>query len=541
MIRRLFLTALLIAPLACGGGKGSTTADTTTLRVGNGGEPKSLDPQLVTGLIEERLLSSLFEGLVNVDLATMQPLPGVAESWTVSPDGYLYTFHLRTDAKWSNGDPVTAEDFVYSWRRMLSPPLAAEYAYMLYIISRAEAFNRGMLTDFSQVGVKALDARTLEVRLQFPAPYFLLLQIHFSFYPVHRATIEKHGKMTDRDTPWTRPGNHVSNGPFHLTAWTPNKEIVVDKNRYYWGRDAVRLKRIVYQPIQDPTVEERMFRSGELDVTNALPLAKVETYQKNQPEILRTDPTIATEFIRFNTTRKPFDDARVRLAFAYAIDREALVKHVLKGGQTLAETFVPPNLGGYVYGTHAKTAVAATRHSYDPARAKALMAEAGYPNGAGFPAVTMIFDTNDNNRRYCEALQDMWKTTLGVQVQLQNMDGKSWLASMIALDYDLARSLWSADYPDPSNFLEMFYSSSGNNRTGYREHEYENSVRRAALTADPAERNALFDDAERRLLTASPISPVYYRTRPFLKSLRVEGLTPNNLDRINWRGLALKP
>ncbi len=540
MIRRWLLIALILVPVACGE-RHIPAADTTTLRVGNGGEPKSLDPQLVTGVIEDRLLSSMFEGLVNVNLDTMQAEPGVASSWDLSADGLVYTFHLRPDGKWSNGDAVTAEDFVYSWQRMLSPPLAAEYAYMLYMISGAEAFNTGTEPDFNKVGIKAIDSHTLEVRLRAPAPYFLVLQTHFSFYPVHRATIEKHGKTTDRDTAWTRPGNHVSNGPYHLSAWTPNKEIIVEKNPHYWGRDAVRLERIIYRPIQDPSAEERLFRAGELDVTYAMPNTKVETYRRDHPELLRTDPLISTEFIRFNTTRKPFSDSRVRLAFAYAIDREAIAELVMKGGQRAATSFVPPDLGGYAYGTHATNAEPLISHIFDKALARKLLAEAGYADGAGFPAVTMIYDTNDNNRRYCEALQNMWKTHLGVDVQLQNMDGKSWLASMISLDYDLARSMWSADYPDASNFLEMFYSSSGNNRTGYSELEYESSVRRASLTADPAERNALFDDAERRLLAAAPIAPVFYRTRPYLKSLRLEGLTANNLDRINWRQLELKP
>jgi len=540
MMRRFLMMTLLLAPLACGG-REVGPPDTTTLRVGNGGEPKSLDPQLVTGVIEERLLSSLFEGLVNVNLETMQPEPGVAESWDLSADGLLYTFHLRPDAKWSNGDPVTAEDFVYSWQRMLSPSLAAEYAYMLYVIAGAESFNTGSETDFGKVGVKAIEPLTLEVRLRAPTPYFLLLQIHFSFYPVQRATIEKHGKTGDRDTLWTRPGNHVSNGPFHLLAWTPGKEIVVEKNPFYWGHDAVQLQRIKFNPIQDPSAEERLFRAGELDLTYAMPVSKVESYRKDHPELLRTDPLISTEFIRFNTTRKPFTDARVRLAFAHAIDRDAIVGHVLKSGQRTATSFVPPDLGAYAYGTHAQAAEGATRHAFNPDLARKLLADAGYTGGAGFPTVTLIYDTNDNNRRYCEALQNMWKTNLGINVQLQNMDGKSWLASMIGLDYDLARSMWSADYPDPSNFLDMFYSSSGNNRTGFSDPEYEDLMRRAALAVDPAERNALFDEGERRLMAAAPITPVFCRTRPYLKSPRLEGLTPNNLDRICWRQLQLRP
>jgi len=303
----------------------------------------------------------------------------------------------------------------------------------------------------------------------------------------------------------------------------------------------VHIPRIVYRPIQDPSAEERLFRAGELDLTYAMPNPKVEMYRSDQPDLVRTDPLISTEFIRFNTTRKPFNDARVRLAFAYAIDRKALVEHVTRSGQQIAPSFVPPGLGGYAYGTHATSAEPAVSHGFDPARAKQLLAEAGYANGAGFPAVTMIYDTNDNNRRNCEALQNMWKMNLGVNVQLQNLDGKTWLSSMIALDYDLARSMWSADFADPSNFLDMFYGTSGNNRTGFTDSAYEDLVRRASMSPDPAARHVLFDEAERKLMAAAPITPVYYRTRPYLISPRVEGVVPNNLDRINWRLLELKP
>lgn len=539
MTRWLAIAVLAALPLACGGDR-TLSRDTTTLRIGNGGEPKSLDPHLVTGLIEDRLLSALFEGLVNIDYETMLPIPGVAESWEISPDGLVYTFHLRADARWSNGDPITAEDFVYSWQRMLSPALAAEYAYALYLIDGAEAFNTGAIPDFSRVGVRALDARTLEVRLQAPAPYFLLMQVHFSFYPVHRATIEAHGTMTDRDTAWTRPGNFVCNGPFMMTEWTPSREIVAEKNPHYWGRGDVELERVLFLPIQDPSAEERLFRAGELHITNQLPSSKVTAYAKDHPELLRIDPSLATEFVRFNTTRKPFNDARVRMAFALAIDRAAIVEHVMRASQTPAESFVPAGMGGYVYGTHAGDGTA-IRHTQDPERARALLAEAGYAGGAGFPAVAMIYDTNDNNRRYCEALQNMWKTQLGVEVQLQNSDGKTWLSRMISLDYDLARSFWVADYPDPSNFLEMFYGASGNNRTGYSDAAYEEDLNAAAQSGDSAERNRRFDAAERRLMQAAPITPVYFQTRPFLKNERVTGMTPNNLNKIDWRRLALAP
>ena len=540
MKRFALLTTLLMLPLACGRDAERPAPDPTTLRIGNGGEPKSLDPHIVTGIIEERLLSSMFEGLVNVDFDTMQPTPGVAESWQVSDDGLTYMFHLRKDARWSNGDPLTSADFVSSWRRILSPALAAEYAYLLFPIENAEAFNAGTLAEFSEVGVRAPDPRTLIVQLRAPTPYFLLLQIHFSFYPVHQDTIEAFGDMLQRDTAWTRPGNLVSNGPFTLASWTPNREIVVEMSPEYWDAGGVQLERIVFLPVQDPSTEERLFRAGELDVTNQLPISKIAAYRQDRPDILVLNPIIATEFIRFNTTRAPFNDARVRLAFAQAVDRQALVDHVMKGGQTPATSFVPPDLGAYEYGTTAAEPEP-VHHAFDPDRARSLLAEAGFPNGENFPPVTLIYDTNDNNRRYCEALQNMWLTNLGVRVQLQNMDGKSWLSSMISLDYDLARSFWVADYPDPSNFLEMFYATSGNNRTGFADAAYETLLQEAARLADPAARNARFDAAERWLLAAAPIFPVYFQTRAFLRDERLQGLTPNNLGRIDFRRVSFRP
>lgn len=534
-----FLAVLLSG---CGGGESERAANAIT--ISSGGEPKSLDPQIVTGLIEERILSALFEGLVNIDYATLDPIPGVAESWTISDDGTVYIFHLREDARWSNGDPVTAQDFAYSWERMLSPDLAAEYAYMLYPIRNAEAFNTGELTDFSEVGVQAVDERTLRVELRAPTPYFLTLQIHFSFYPVHPATIEAHGDMTERDTAWTRAGNHVSNGPFRLTRWIPNKEIVAERATTYWSADDVALERITFRPVQDPSAEERLFRAGELQMTTALPTAKVETYETDRPSALHSDPYIATEFVRFNTQREPFDDARVRMAMSLAIDRQRLVEFVMKSGQIPAHSFVPPGLGRYGYGSHDVSIFDAPEnapmHRLNVARARELLAEAGYPHGDGFPDVIMLFDTNDNVRRYCEALQRMWQENLGIHVSLQNQDGKTWLSNMIALDYDLARSFWVADYPDPSNFLEMFYSTSGNNRTGFSDPVYEDLLRRAALETDAQARAAIFDAAERRLMAAAPIAPVYFQTRTFLMDERIDGFVPNSLGRVDYRRLSIR-
>lgn len=539
-IPRTIVLGLLVA--ICAGcslsGDSRSVGDATTLHMGTGGEPKSLDPHLVTGIIEEKVLSALFEGLVNIDFDTMEAIPGVAESWELSDDATVYTFHLRDDARWSNGDPVTAHDFAYAWRRILSPDLAAEYAYIFYPIAKAEAFNRGDISDFGQVGVDAPDDHTFVVTLRAPTPYFLALQIHYSFYPVHQPTIEAHGGMLQRDTPWTRPGNLVSNGPFALHAWTPMRSIEVRKSDHYWGSGGVALDAIVFHPIQNPSVEERSFRAGELDLTANVPLTKIPTYLAEQPDLIRINPYLATEFIRFNTKRKPFDDARVRQAFSFAINREAIVDNVLKAGQTPAVSFVPPDTAGYTYAPADGSAPPPV--AYDPERARVLLAEAGFPGGADFPEVTLIYDTNDNRRILCEALQSMWSKELGVRVELQNMDGKTWLSNMIALQYDLARSFWQADYPDAGNFLEMFYATSGNNRTGFSDVAYEEHLRAAAVATDTTDRFRAYRAAEDMLLRDAPIAPVYHQTRAFLQSPRLRGLQLNNLGRVDYRRLKIE-
>ena len=528
----MLATSALLASCSSPDNPNDSKSGAIVLNIGNLGEPKALDPHIVTGIVEERILSSLFEGLVNLDLRTLEPIPGVAETWELSPDGRVYTFRLRGDARWSNGDPVTAGDFVYAWRRILTPGLAAEYAYLLYPIVNAEAYNTGTLSGFDAVGVKALDDRTLTVTLRAPTPYFLSMQIHFPWYPIHQKTIETHGAIDTRDTPWTRPGNLVGNGPYALAAWTPNDTISVVRNPNYWDAGRVKIDEVRFHAVSSAIVEERMFRAGELDLTYTAPLTKIAAYRENEPELIRIDPYLATEFIRFNITRAPFDDIRVRRAFSLAIDRQRLVDHVLKGGQRPASAFTPPDTAGY-------TGPDGPR--YDPEQARALLAEAGYPEGKGFPTVEFLYDTGDNQRIYSETLQSMWKTELGIEVSLVNQDVKTWLASLIGLNYRFARSYWVGDYVDPSNFLEMFYGNSGNNRTGFRSDEYEALLRRAAATLDASERNDTFRRAETILLDSAAIAPIYYWTRPYLASPRVKGLHANVLGRIAFKELDLTP
>lgn len=528
------LAALTFLPLllcACGGRDAVPSAE-MEIRAGNRSEVEELDPHLVTGSAEFRALTALFEGLTSVDPATLEPIPGVAQRWEISEDGRRYTFHLRDNARFSNGEPVTAGDFVFSWKRMLSPALAAEYAYMLHVIQNARAYNEGTLTDFSQVGVKALDDRTLEVTLENPTPYFLSMQVNFMWFPLHRPTLEKFGAEETRGTKWTQPGNHVGNGPFMLEEWYPNEHLRFVRNPHYWNAAEVKPDAVKLYPVSNEQTEERSFRAGELHMTYSIPIHRIEAYRKEQPEVLNLKPYLQTYYYRFNTTRPPFDDVRVRRAFGLAIDREAIARNVLKAGEQPAYHFTPPQIAGYN---------AMHRVSQDAAAARLLLAEAGYPEGKGFPAVTLLYNTAEYDKTVSEALQRMWQQALGVQVQLLHQDYKTYLASMSSLDYDIARSTWAADFVDPINFLECFLSGQGNNRTGYNNPEYDALIHAAYAEADAAKREAHLQEAERMLLEDAPVTPLCITTLKFLLSPQLKGVKPNPIAYFRWQDFYLEP
>ncbi len=519
---------------ACGHREGRAAQGTRegVLHMGNETEPQELDPHLVTGTPEARLLSALFEGLVTLDEKTLDLRPAVAESWTISDDGLVFTFTLRANAKWSNGDPITADDFVYSWQRILEPKLAAQYAYMLFCIRNAKAYNDRSLADFSQVGVRAIDARTLEVTLENPTPYFLAMQRHSAWYPVHRKTIESFGAIDARNTGWTRAGNLVGNGPFRLTEWSPGKQIVTEKNEHYWDAGTVKLRAIHFYPLDNQQTEERMFRAGDLHVTGGMPINKIAVYQTEKNPALCVQPYAGTYYYRFNTTKPPFNDVRVRRAFALALNREEITKNVTKGGEAPAAALTPPGLAGYTC-SHAMP--------YAPDEARKLLADAGYPGGQGLAPVELLYNTSEGHKLIAEAIAEMWKRELGVTVALLNQDWKVYLSSVDNLDYQVARSSWIADIMDPVNFLECFITNGGNNRTGWSSPQYDALLQRAAQSPDPAQRFALLDQAEGILLDEAPILPIYTYTRKFLKSPDVKGWESNILDLIAFKHVWLEP
>ncbi|MFP4190532.1 MAG: peptide ABC transporter substrate-binding protein [Candidatus Hydrogenedentota bacterium] len=501
------------------------------LHWGNGAEPQGLDPHLVTGVPEHMILAGLFEGLVIMDPETLEPLPGVAESWDISEDDLVYTFHLRDDARWSNGDPVTAHDFVYAWNRILAPELGSEYAYMLHCIENAEAYNEGDLDDFGEVGVQALDDQTLEVTLEDPTPYFLALQIHYTFYPVHQDTIEAFGAMDERGTEWTRAGNMVSNGPFELTEWQPNQVIRTKANEHYWDAGTVQLNGVNFYPIDDLQTEERSFRNGELHWTGDMPINRIDWYRKNRPEVLEINPYLGTYYFRFNVTRPPLDDARVRRAFAMAIDREGIVENITRGDEQPAAHLTPPDTEGFLPGPELP---------YDVERAQELLAEAGYPDGEGLPSVDLLYNTSENHRIIAQAIQNMWRNNLGAKVNLLNQEWTVYLSSMSNLNYDIARAGWIGDVNDPINFLECFVTDGGNNRTGYSSEEYDSLIAAARREADPQRRSEILREAETILMEDAPIAPLYFYTRKNLRSPDLRGFEPNIRGYVNYKFLYLE-
>lgn len=492
-----------------------------------------LDPQTAVNITELDVASALFEGLVAEDPVDLHPVPNaVAERWDESPDKLTYTFYLRPSAKWSDGTPLTAADFVASWKRMLAPSLGAENAGLLYVLQGAEAYHHGLTHDFSQVGVAATDPHTLRVTLEHPTPYFLSLLTHPAWYPVPVATIAKYGATTERGNTWTRPGHLVSNGPFRLKDWKPNREILVEKSPTYWDAVHVRLHAIRFHPIDSVDAEERAFRAGQLHVTYVLPFGKADVYRREAPQLLRIDPYLNTYFLRLNTTHAPFDDERFRRALSLAIDRAALTTKVLRDGQQPAVSITPPGLPGYTPPSVAR---------YDPVEAKRLLAETPYGHGQPMPTIQLLFNTSENLRVIAEALQGMWQRELGLNVQLINEEFKVVLSDRAAGHYQILLSDWVGDFLDPLTFLDPWRTDSANNHTGWGSVDYDALLFAAARNADPAARAAQLQQAETLLLSAAPIIPLYYNPHTFLLQPAVKGWYPTLLDHHPYKAVWLQP
>jgi oligopeptide transport system substrate-binding protein len=501
----VWLAGLLVLSAGCSRRETPAAAGvrTQTLLVGNASEPADLDPQTIVAYTDANIVNSLFEGLTWIDPRTSLPVPAAAARWDESPDGLVYTFHLRRDARWSDGNPVTAGDFVFSIHRILTPAFAANFANMLWPIKNARGFNAGKISDFSLVGAKALDPLTLQITLERPTAYLPALVANQAWYPVPRRIIERFGPMDLKGSAWTRPGNLVGNGPFRLVEWTPNARIVVEKNPYYWGAARCRLQRIEFFPIDNPAVEELAFRAGQLDVTAplpGLPISKIAAYRAEIPSRLRIEPLLATDFLVFNTTRPPFDRPAVRRALSLAIDRDAIVA-LYHGSVVAARGLTPPHCGGYTMAGEPRD---------DAAAARKLLAGAGFPGGKGFPTIDVLSYNDENHRRALEAIQAMWRQELGVHITITPLEQRTLFQTLQSRGYTIGFMSWVADYADPFDFLQIFVSDDENNSTGWSNRDYDRLLGEASRTADPSRRFALLRRAEAILLADPPFLPTVY-------------------------------
>jgi oligopeptide transport system substrate-binding protein len=539
---RSFLVAATLGLLVVGCAKKTAAPDSTAaasparqvLRIGNGGEPQDLDPQGISGVPEQKLMMALFEGLVTEDPQDLHPVPGVAASWTISEDGRVYTFHLRPEAKWSNGAPLTADDFVQSYRRMLSPTLASPYAYLIYnFMAGAKAYYDGKLKDFSQVGVKAVDDHTLQVTLQNRTPYLLkIMASHYAWTPVPTKVIAQFGPVDQKQTGWTKPGRIVGNGPFILQEWVPQKRIVVVRNPNYWDAKNVKLDEIDFYPTEESTVDERMFRTGQVDMTYELPNTKIDPYRRENPAALHIEPYLGVYFFRCNVARPPLNDKRVRQALALAIDRESIVRDVMRGGQQPAYAVSYPGVNGYTPAAH----IAGTL-----ADAKRLLAEAGYPDGKGFPSFELGYNSSENNRAVCEAVQQMWHKNLGINVTLANQEWKVYLDLQQTTNYTMQRSGWIADYVDPHVFLEIWETGNGNNNTNWSNAEYDRLLHLALEAKTDAARYSIYQKMDAILVDELPVIPVYYYTTVRALNPKLRGYYPTLLDDHPYKYLWFEP
>ncbi|HBS21351.1 MULTISPECIES: peptide ABC transporter substrate-binding protein [Thalassospira] len=497
------------------------------LRVGNDGEPQSMDPHFISTVQTSRLSDDMFLGLLTYG-PDGEPVPGAAESWTVSDDGMTYTFKIR-DHNWSDGVPVTAGDFVAGWNRLLDPATGAEYASLLYIIEGAEAVNSGK--EGAKLAATALDDKTLQVKLTAPAPYFLAQLTHQTAFPIPQHAIAKFGKD------WVKPENIVVNGPYKLTEWLPNVHSKLEKNAEFYDAANVPIDEVIYYTYEDRTAMQNRFRAGELDVARDIASEQISWLRDNLADSLRIAPYAGIYYYAIRTDKDMFKDVRVRKALSMAINREAITDSVLKTGELPAYSFVPPGTGNY--GEPAYISWKDLSYNEKLEEAKKLLAEAGY--GPDNPLkFTLRYNTSENHKRIAIAAQNMWKQ-IGVQAELFNTEGKIHYADLKVGNFEVARAGWIADYNDAQNFLFLGEERTGPlNYAAFDNPRYNELMLEAEKEGDLKKRASLMKQAEAIMMEAQPYIPIYYYVSKQLVSPKIEGWIDNAPDRHLTRWLDIK-
>jgi oligopeptide transport system substrate-binding protein len=568
----LLVLCMLAVTLAGCGTKSTVGVGTSnmvadqTVRYNLAVEPASLDPATADGNPELGTVLQLFDGLTRNDKNNV-PQPAIATSWDVSADKMTYTFHLR-DAKWSNGDPVTAQDFEYAWKRALAPETAGAFAYQLYYIKNGQAFNTCLVQDgkyypakvdakgnpvtatvngktvpvadttkpfdVASVGVKAVDDKTLVVNLEGPTPYFIDLTAYPTLAPVDEKVVEANAKWA------ADPSTYVCDGPFKLTEWAHNDHLTMVKNDTYWDAAAVRLTTVIYDMVQDPSTALTMYQAGQLDVAADVPSSELKSLiASGDAQVL---PYLGTYYLLFNNSKKPFNDERVRQALTLAINRQQIVDNITKGGELPAMAFIPygfpdatPNsdfrkVGGETY-----------FKDNDIATAQKLLADAGYPGGKGFPAFTYLINTSPAHQAIGEAIQQMWKKNLGITCSIHSEEWGVFLQDRSNLNYDVSRAGWTADYMDPNTFLDLYVTGSGNNDLGWSNKVYDQAIATEKATADQTTRLTAMHLAEDTLMKDFAICPIYFYTNPILLSKRVKDFYQGSIGFPDWKYAYMAP
>ena len=508
------LVALAAASLGLQPGCGYDEVDFTMLTL----EPESIDPSLASGVPDSRIVRALFCGLTSSHPETLADLPELAERWETSEDGLTWTFHLR-DAQWSDGRPVAAADFIWTYERVLDPASESKFLDQFFVIANAEEYNRGQVTDFAEVGVRAPDAKTVVFELEAPVPFFTQLTSFAPFYPVPPHAVEERGESF-----WTKPGKIVTSGPFVLDEWRFRERIVMRKNPLYWDAQSVRLNSVAAVAADSENTGFSLYETGLAEWAEKvhIPVAHLLDDLKGRPDFHITD-YLGTYYISVNTTYPPFDDPRVRRAFSLALKRDVLVERVPRSGERPATGFVYPDMPGY---EPPRTPTI----QEDADEARRLLAEAGFPGGQGFPYVEYLYNTNERHKAIGEYLQNRWREVLGVQVELRNVEWQVYLESMRRLEHKgFARSGWIGDYLDASTFLRLMTSKAGNNYTGYANPEYDALMATALREPDPDARLRQYQELESMVLRDLPLIPLYFYVQVKLIKPYVKG-DPGNLQ-----------
>ncbi len=494
-------------------------------RMNAGTEPPDLDPAHMEDLVSFTVIMPLMKGLTQFD-QQMHAIPAIARRWEVSPDGRRYVFYLRPNARWSDGRPVTSHDFLFAWQRALTPATGAPYAFFLFELKNGKAFYEGKIRDFSAVGARAIDDHTLAVQLARPTPFFADLMATPVSFPLRRDMVEKYG---DR---FVEAGHYITNGAYQLKSWAHEEKITLVPNPYFYERDPARrpgVDAVEILMVNDANTSVVMYENGALDfieTTTSIPsfdVRRLRRLPEAQKKVLHR-----INYFGFNTRKPPFDNPKVRQAFGYALDR-SYYPRLLQSGQRPMTALVTPGLVGYNPGIGLP---------YNPEKAKKLLAEAGYPGGRGFPPVRLAYMTSYDLQKEAEIAQFLWKKTLNVDVRLENMEWKVFLSRLREDTPDIFRLGWFIDYPDADSYMGLFLSDSGNNHTHWSSPAYDRLVSRAVTTLNPAERQALYDKAQRLLLEQEAVILPFYASektwlvKPYVKNLQINALNLINLDRL---------